>query len=120
MQHAVRDGGIIILLAACTEGYGEAVFERWISESSSPDDLIEKIGMNFELGGHKAAAIALVEKKARVFIVSDMPHEMSKRLYMEPFNSMDTALSNAFSVLGNEARVLLMPHGGSVLPVLTA
>ena len=39
---------------------------------------------------------------------------------MEPFNSMDTALSNAFSVLGNEARVLLMPHGGSVLPVLTA
>jgi len=118
-KHAVRDGGIIILLAACTEGYGESVFERWINTSASPDDLVTKIRENFELGGHKAAAIALVEKKARVFIVSDMPHEMSKRLYMEPFDSMDEALSHAFSALGNDARVLLMPHGGSTLPVVS-
>ena len=117
-KHAVRDGGIIILLAACTEGYGESVFERWINTSTSPDDLVTKIRENFELGGHKAAAIALVEKKARVFIVSDMPREMSKRLYMEPFDSMDAALSNAFSALGDDACVLLMPHGGSTLPVV--
>lgn len=117
-KHAIRDGGIIILLAACTEGYGEKVFERWIHESSSPDDLITKIGGNFELGGHKAAAIALVEKKARVFIVSEMPDEMSKRLYMEPFNNMEDALAKAFSDLGPGARVLLMPHGGSTLPVV--
>ncbi len=117
-KHAVHDGGIIILLAACTEGYGESVFERWINTSASPDDLVTKIRENFELGGHKAAAIALVEKKARVFIVSDMPHEMSKRLYMEPFDSMDAALSSAFSALGNDASVLLMPHGGSTLPVV--
>jgi nickel-dependent lactate racemase len=77
-----------------------------------------KIRDNFELGGHKAAAIALVEKKARVFIVSDMPHEMSKKLYIEPFNSMEEALTTAFSQLGQDARVLLMPHGGSTLPVV--
>ncbi len=117
-KHAVREGGIIILLASCTEGYGEAVFERWINESTSPDDLVMKIKENFELGGHKAAAIALVEKKARVFIVSDMPAEMSKKLYMEPFDSMEEALSSAFSQLGQDARVLLMPHGGSTLPVI--
>lgn len=117
-KHAVRDDGIIILLAACTEGYGESVFTRWINASSSPDDLVNKIKVNFELGGHKAAAIALVEKKARVFIVSDMSHEMSKRLYMEPFDSMNTALSCAFSELGTDARVLLMPHGSSTLPIV--
>lgn len=117
-KHAVRDDGIIILLAACTEGYGESVFTRWINTSSSPDDLVKKIKENFELGGHKAAAIALVEKKARVFIVSDMSHEMSRRLYMEPFDSMDAALSCAFSALGTDARILLMPHGGSTLPVV--
>lgn len=117
-KHAVREGGIIILLASCTEGYGETVFERWINNSTSPDDLVMKIRDNFELGGHKAAAIALVEKKARVFIVSDMPHEMSKKLYMESFNSMEEALTTAFSQLGQDARVLLMPHGGSTLPVV--
>jgi nickel-dependent lactate racemase len=116
-KYAVRDGGIIILLAACTEGYGEGVFERWINESSSPDDLIEKIGRNFELGGHKAAAIALVEKKAKVFIVSDMPFEMSRKIYMEPFDDIQKAIDTAFSELGPDARVLLMPYGGSTLPV---
>ena len=117
-KHAVRDGGIIILLASCTEGYGEEVFERWIKEASSVDDLVTKIKANFELGGHKAAAIALVEKKSRVFIVSDMEHEMSEKLYMEPFDSMEEALNKAFEVMGPDARVLLMPHGGSTLPVV--
>ncbi|NLK86877.1 MAG: nickel-dependent lactate racemase [Clostridiaceae bacterium] len=117
-KHAVRDGGIIILLASCTEGYGEAVFERWIREASSMDELVTKIKSNFELGGHKAAAIALVEKKARVFIVSDMAREMSEKLYMEPFDSMEEALDKAFEAMGPDARVLLMPHGGSTLPVV--
>lgn len=117
-KHAVRDDGIIILLASCSEGYGEKVFERWINSSDSPDSLIERIKTNFELGGHKAAAIALVEKKARVFIVSDLDRGKCERLYMEPFSGMQEALERAFSLLGPDARVLLMPHGGSTLPVV--
>lgn len=115
-KHAVKEGGIIILLASCTEGYGEGVFERWINESSSPDDLISRIKTNFELGGHKAAAIALVEKKADVYIVTDMPAAMAEKLYMKPFGSMDKALDAAFAKLGDKAEVLLMPHGGSTMP----
>lgn len=115
-KHAIRDGGIIILMAACTEGYGEEVFEKWINTSSSSDELVTRIRNNFELGGHKAAAIALVEKKAKIFIVADMPREKSAKLYMEPFDSMDEALKRAFAELGGNAGVLLMPHGGSTLP----
>jgi len=115
-KHAVRDGGIVILLAACTEGYGEEVFEKWINESNSPDELITRIKNNFELGGHKAAAIALVERKAKIFIVSDLPREAALKLYMEPFDTMEEALSRAFSELGSNASVILMPHGGSTLP----
>lgn len=117
-KHAVRDGGIIVLLAACTEGYGEEVFERWVNRSKSPDDLIVGIKTNFELGGHKAAAIALVEKKAKVFMVTDMSEEMVLRLYMKPFKEVNEALDEAFKELGNKASVLLMPFGGSTLPVL--
>jgi Uncharacterized conserved protein len=117
-KHAVRDGGIIILLAACTEGYGEEVFERWVNKSKSPDDLINGIKANFELGGHKAAAIALVEKKAEIFIVSEMSDELARSLFMKPFKEMNDALNEAFAKLGSGASVLLMPYGGSTLPVL--
>ena len=117
-KHAVRDGGVIILLAACTEGYGEEVFQRWVNSSESPDDLINGIKSNFELGGHKAAAIALVEKKAKVFMVTDMSDDLVRKLYMTPFKEMQDALDAAFKELGSDASVLLMPFGGSTLPVL--
>ncbi len=117
-KHAIRDGGIIILLAACPERYGEEVFERWIMESASPDDLINGIKRNFELGGHKAAAIALVEKKAGVFMVSEMDAGLVEKLYMEPFTDVNNALEEAFERLGRDSNVLLMPFGGSTLPVL--
>lgn len=117
-KHAVRDGGIIIFLASCAEGYGGAVFEKWINEAASPDDLVSRIKSRFELGGHKAAAIALVEKKAEIFIVSDLPREKAEKLYMVPFGSVDAALARAFAELGQNACVILMPHGGSTLPVL--
>ena len=117
-KHAVRDGGIIIFLASCAEGYGGAVFEKWINEAASPDDLVSRVKSRFELGGHKAAAIALVEKKAEIFLVSDLPREKAEKLYMVPFNSVDAALAKAFAELGQNAGVILMPHGGSTLPVL--
>lgn len=117
-KHAVRDGGIIILLASCSEGLGEEVFERWMLNAKSPDSMIEDIQKNFELGGHKAAAIALVLKKARIFLVSDLGKEFVKRMFMEPFDDMNQALRTAFQELGSDARVLLMPYGGSTLPVL--
>jgi len=117
-KHAVRDGGVIILVASCSEGLGEKVFERWMLNAESPDSLISDIQSNFELGGHKAAAIALVLKKARIFLVSDLDDEFVKGLFMEPFKDVDSALEEAFKILGADAKVILMPYGGSTLPVV--
>jgi nickel-dependent lactate racemase len=116
-KHAVRQGGVIIWLAACTEGMGSQVFERWMNEAESPDGLIRDIQARFELGGHKAAAIALVLKRADIYLVSDLDPALVRKMFMEPFADMDQALAKAFSRLGQDAKVLLMPHGGSTLPV---
>ncbi|MCX8130688.1 MAG: nickel-dependent lactate racemase [Clostridia bacterium] len=117
-KHAVKDGGIIIMLASCAEGLGEEVFERWIRNAKSPDSMIEDIQKNFELGGHKAAAIALVQKKAKIYLVSDLDKNFVKSMFMEPFDDMNAALKQAFIEQGNEAKVILMPYGGSTLPVM--
>ncbi len=117
-QHAVKPGGIIILAASCTEGLGERVFERWMLESPSPESMVEKIRQNFELGGHKAAAIAMVLSKAKIFLVSDLKEAFVKRIFLEPYSSLDEAVSAAFAALGKDAKVLVMPYGGSTLPVL--
>ncbi len=114
--HAVRDGGVLILAAECPEGFGNTVCEAWLTGAHSPDEVLARIQRGFVLGGHKAAAIAAVQKRAKVFLVSALPEELVRRCHMAPFASLDAALAEALGTLGAAARVLVLPQGGSILP----
>ncbi|MFA6308143.1 MAG: nickel-dependent lactate racemase [Clostridia bacterium] len=116
-KHAVKDGGIIIFVASCNEGLGEENFKKWIMASTNTKQMIQDIEDNFELGGHKAAAIAMVREKAKIFSVTDLNDEIAERIFMKPFKSVNDALSQAFTELGSNAEVILMPYGGSTLPI---
>ncbi len=119
-RFAVRQGGCIILVASCPEHYGSATFERWIRRAESPEQIIRDIAVNFELGGHKAAAIALALRKARVLVVSDMDDDVARSLFFEPMGTVEQALQTAATICGPEASILVMPMGGSTLPVVAA
>lgn len=115
-KHAVRDGGVIILIGSCKEGLGERVFGEWIMEAKTSHDLVERVQTNFQLGGHKAAAIAMVLERAEVYLVSEMPDELTEKCFLKPYHSAQQALDDAFRKLGSEATILAMPYGGSTLP----
>ncbi len=115
-KHAVKDGGIIILIGSCAEGYGEHTFEDWMLNSESPDALVNRIRENFVLGGHKAAAIGMVLQRAEIYLVSDMDPELVKRSFMKPYTCAQQAFDDALAKLGKTADVITMPYGGSVLP----
>ena len=115
-KHAVRPGGIIILIGSCKEGLGEKCFERWIQEAKCSHDLIDRVQAHFELGGHKAAAIAMVLENADIYLVSDMEDALVERLFMKPFHSVQEAYDAAIQKCGETATVLSMPYGGSTLP----
>lgn len=115
-RHAVRKGGVVILIGSCREGLGEKVFEEWMLSAEKPQDLIDRIHAQFRLGGHKAAAIALVLQNADIYLVSDMEDDFVRRLFMQPYHSVQQALQDAFDKLGKDAQVLAMPYGGSTLP----
>jgi len=117
-KHAVKDGGIVILVASCKEGLGEHVFERWMTTSESAGQMIEKIQQHFELGGHKAAAIAMVLKKARVMLVSDLDDDFVRSIFLEPYKDIKQAIDEAIKAAGNNAKIIVMPYGGSTLPCL--
>jgi len=116
-RFAVRQGGCIILVAACPEGYGSATFERWMRNAASPEGILTDIARNFELGGHKAAAIALALRKARIFSVSDMDEGVAESLFFEAMPTVAAALAAATAHCGAGSSILVMPYGGSTLPV---
>ena len=115
-KHAVKPGGTIILIGSCREGLGEKVFEQWMLSAPTPESMIERIGRDFQLGGHKAAAIAMVLKNAEIYLVSELDDDFVEKIFLKPAKSAQDALDRAFARLGPDATVLAMPYGGSTLP----
>jgi len=110
---AVRDGGTLILAAACPEGFGEETFEQWLKGSHSPDQVLQWIEERFVLGGHKAAAVAKIARRLRLILVSDG--------IGRPFTGMDCyqdlqhALDSALERHGPGASVGIFHRGASML-----
>ena len=115
-KHAVKPGGVVILIGSCREGMGEHTFEEWMTTSPSPESMIERIRRDFRLGGHKAAAIAMVLESADIYLVSDLPDDFVRRIFLKPFPSAQAAMEAALEKLGHGATILSMPYGGSTLP----
>lgn len=115
-KHAVKPGGVIVLIGSCKEGLGEKTFEEWMTAAPDPHSLVERIGREFRLGGHKAAAIAMVLEQAEIYLVSDLPDELVRSLFLTPFPTVQAAYDAAAAKCGPSATVLAMPYGGSTLP----
>ena len=116
-RHAVKDGGTIILVGACNEGLGQRVFEEWITQAEQPEELIARVKNDFKLGGHKAAAIAMVLKRASIKLVSEMDSDFVKSIFLEPYSDLQSAVDDALAQHGEGAEIIVMPYGGSTLPV---
>lgn len=115
-KHAVKKGGVVVLIGSCKEGMGEEVFDRWMCEAETAHDLIERIQVDFQLGGHKAAAIAMVLEEADIYLVSRMEPAFVESIFMKPFPTAQAAFDAAMNACGTDATVLAMPFGGSTLP----
>ncbi len=115
---AVRDGGTIILIAGCVEGFGNAVFEEWLKDARSPEDVVHRLSQGFVLGGHKAYAVASAVKKADVILVSHMRPEDVSTMFFRYAPSVDVAMEMAEEKHGKGFSVTLFPNASSLLPVL--
>ena len=116
--HAINDNGVIILIGSCIEGFGNKTFEEWMLNYNNPDDMINKLHEHFMLGAHKATAIAMLKKKCDIYFVSDMDEETVKKTFLKPYKDLNKAYEDALKKIGNNAKVIAMPYGGSTLPIL--
>lgn len=117
-KHAVREGGIMVVAASCKEGYGSETFGKWIQNYDTPEERIQAIHEHFELGGHKSAALALVQQKCTIYLVTDMEDNLVEKANMVPFHDLQTAVDTALKKLGQDCHAYIIPIGGSTLPVM--
>jgi nickel-dependent lactate racemase len=117
-QRAVRPGGTVVLVADCSEGYGESTFEDWMLHASTVDDILERFAVEFKLGGHKAYSLARVIKEKHVILISRLPDSTVRQLFMTPAHSMDEALELVRARHGRDFSCVVLPSAGGVVPSL--
>jgi nickel-dependent lactate racemase len=112
-----RPGGVIILAAACPEGIGSQKALDFIDPMTTPDEVIFKFRqMDFQIGPHKAYQIALQAKRNHLILVSEMPHELVRKFFIIPANSIKQAVEIAQSLLPAQFSTVILPHATALLP----
>jgi nickel-dependent lactate racemase len=113
-----RDGGAVILAAACPEGAGSRGYEAWMAGVRSHDEVFAKFEREgFRVGPHKAFQIARDAARVRTTLVSKMAPELVRRLLLTPAKSIDEALGRALPGLPTNPRVGIMPRASSTIPL---
>lgn len=116
---AVKPGGTIIWVAECPEGMGEDAFAEWIANAQCPEDIENRFFTRFELGGHKAFAICRILNKADIILVSGLPEDMVKAMFVTPCADLNKALEMAGQKHGPDMKVIIMPQAPRIAVRLT-
>ncbi|MDM7996922.1 MAG: nickel-dependent lactate racemase [Acidobacteriota bacterium] len=115
-KYALKEGGILLLVAKCRMGIGEESFVKLLSSASSPKDALERIEKKFVVGYHKAAKMAEVGLWAQTWAVTDLDPKLLESIFIRPFSSLQTALDEARKEKGQDAKVLVLLDGSLTIP----
>ncbi len=112
-----RDGGVVILVAACPEGSGSQGYEALMTQSASPEEALATFDrVNFHVGPHKAFQFARVLVRIKVILVSDMADDLVRKLHLIPARDPAQALELALRILPGARRAALMPRAINTIP----
>jgi lactate racemase len=117
-SRALREGGVMVLLAECRDGYGNATFFDWF-RFSDPVEFEAELRKNYEINGQTAYSALLKAQRFRIILVSALPPAEVETMGMKPASSLDEAMAMAEEMLPKDYTAYVIPEGGTVLPVVT-
>jgi nickel-dependent lactate racemase len=120
----VREGGTLILVARCDEGLGSAHMAAYklLMDHANPSELISTLYKPrfYVKDQWMAQVFARMMEKYELVLVSELEPRKVRDLHMTPAKSVEDALEMALEKHGNDARILVIPHGTKILPYLAS
>ncbi len=114
-----RDGGIIIVASLCSAGIGPEAFLELHRSVGSPKEVIRKIKREEPIGVQwENQILARTQLKHDIYLVSSLDERTVRDMMMTPASTVEEGLEKAFSVLGDDAEIIVIPEGPLVLPTL--
>ena len=124
-EAVVREGGVIILCAACGDGHGGEGFYKMLSETPSPRALLDRIlavpRTATEPDQWEAQILVRILCRNRVIMVTqDCDHAMLRAMGLDAASTLEEALAMATEAMGPDSTVAAIPDGVSVIAVSEA
>jgi nickel-dependent lactate racemase len=118
-EATVRRGGVIIMLAESGDGIGGDHFYHQLADEPDIDKTMAEFlsrGRDETVPDQWQTQILLrILKHASVIYVSKMPDDVVKQMHMLPAHSLGEAIDMAKSLVGEDARIVAIPDGVSVM-----
>lgn len=114
---AVKEGGTIILLAACRDGFGYPTFYDWFRYQDL-DQFEQALRENYQINGQTAHAVLSKARRFRVILISEFSTEETETMGMEKADDLQSALNLVLPGLDSNAKVVVIPDGGMILPTV--
>ncbi len=115
--YATKEGGSIILAAACDEGFGNGAFPDWFRHAGR-NSLKQALRDGYTMNAHTAVAMMDKASRFRILFVSEMPDEDALLMGMKPCRSLDEAFSDAAAELPGGADALVIENGSIYVPTM--
>ncbi len=110
VKQIVKEGGEILLLASCEEGFGEKTFESWMAYAHDFEWISSKISKEFTLGGHKAYAISKLLTRTKISLYSKLSAKMVKKIGFKKISNLQNYLDEKISS-NPRIKITIVPSG---------
>ena len=118
-EASCKDGGVIIMAAACNDGHGGESFMKTMTQNLTPARILEQIQATPKKDTvpdqWESQILARILSKHQVVLVSECAPELVKAMKMHPATDLREALTLAEQLLGNPGTITVIPEGISAI-----
>jgi len=119
---AVKEGGTIISVNELSDGVGigQENFRDLIFSGKTPKTLYEQV-LNKEIvipDQWEIQVLARIMMRAEIYVISSLKEEEIGNIGLKYANSVEEAIDASLKKYGQGARILILPNGPQVIPIL--
>ena len=121
-EAAVKEGGVIIMLAKSEDGHGGQEFYKTFAEEKNLDRILDTFMKTpkekTRVDQWESQILARILKRAGVIYVSDAPNQIVQDMHMIPAHSISEAIEKADEILGlnqSQGSIAVIPDGIAVM-----
>lgn len=116
--YALKEGGVMIAVGACSEGYGSEAMGKYLA-MRSVEKIERSLARDYEIQGQTARAMLKKARLYRIIFITKLPPEDVISMGMIPVKNMDEALELALRWVPEDFGTYIIPNSMMVLPKMS-